>query len=239
MTGVAVGEPGLVRARFVRRYKRFLAEVVLDDSVEVVHVPNTGSMATLLHEGVDAWLAPAANRKRKLPCTLVLLGLPDGGLALIDTSQPNRLVYDAIVAGGIQELAGYAQHRREVPIGSAGSRCDLLLTADDGRRCWVEIKNCTQLGSEPGRCDFPDAVTERGARHLHELADRVAAGDRAVQFYLLSRSDCDRVGIARGIDPAYGAALDAALTAGVEVLVYRALLSPAGQGVGDRVQFAG
>ena len=239
MTATAAGGPGLVQARFVRRYKRFLAEVVLDGRSEIVHVPNTGSMATLRHAGADAWLARAANPKRKLLWTLVLLGLPDGGLALIDTSLPNRLVHEAVAAGRVAELAGYAQHRREVPIGSAGSRCDLLLTADDGRRCWVEIKNCTQLGSEPGRCDFPDAVTERGTRHLHELSERVAVGDRAVQFYLLSRTDCDRVGIARGIDPAYGAALDAAQKAGVEVVVYRARLSSAEQRVGERAIFVG
>ena len=97
--GAAVPGPGLVRGRFLRRYKRFFADIELDGTTVVAHLPNTGSMATLLHPGVDAWLAPATDPARKLRWTLVLLGLPGGGLALVDTGMPNRIVHDGIVAG--------------------------------------------------------------------------------------------------------------------------------------------
>jgi sugar fermentation stimulation protein A len=214
-------DAALIRARFLRRYRRFLADVDLDGTTVTVHVPNTGSMATVLHPGLDAWLRPASATAR-LPYTLVLLGLPGGHRALVDTAVPNRIVADAIAAGRIEGLRG--QVTREVRIDDH-SRCDLVVDDDRGRT-WVEIKNCTQAGAVPGRCDFPDAVTERGARHLAALSARVAAGDRAVQFYCLGRTDCDGVGVAATVDPAYAAAVRAAAAAGVRFLASRAILDP-------------
>jgi sugar fermentation stimulation protein A len=224
----------LIPAVFIRRYQRFLADVELDGRTVTVHVPNTGSMLTLQESGVTAWLRPALPG-RKLPFTLVLLGLPAGGLALVDTSVPNALVTEAVAAGAVPELAGYATHRREVAYGSRGSRIDLLLQHPDRPVCHVEVKNVTMRSTMvAGRADFPDARSERGAKHLAELADVARSGGRAVQFYLLSRDDCDRVGFAGGIDPLYAQAAREARDAGVEFLAYRARLAVDGLGLGER-----
>lgn len=225
----------VVHGVFLRRYKRFLADVDLEGRVVTAHLPNTGSMATLVNPGVDAWLRPATNPARKLPFTLTLLGIPDGGLALVDTSLPNAVVAEGIAAGAVPELSGYQQVRREVVYGSQGSRVDLLLTSPDRPPCYVEIKNVTMRSSvDPQRADFPDAKTARGAKHLAELSEVVRAGSRAVQFYLVSRTDCRSMGIAAEIDAAYMQALRQAHAAGVEVLAYRAEVSETGVTVGQR-----
>ena len=137
----------LERGRFQRRYKRFFADVERDDgSVVVSHLPNTGSMATLLHDNVDAFIRFDGNPKRKLQWTLTLLGTTGGGLALVDTALPNRIVEEGVLAGAIPELSGYPRLRREVKYGEQNSRIDLLLEGDQGP-CYVEVKNCTMASS--------------------------------------------------------------------------------------------
>ena len=226
---------------FVRRYKRFFADVVLEDGREIVaHCPNTGSMKTLLREGAPAFVTPNDDPKRKLKYTLTLLGLPRRKLAMVDTSLPNGLVADAITAGRIPELGGYDGLRREVRYGSRNSRIDIVLDPAEGEdrtSCWVEVKNCTMASStSPGRCDFPDAVTSRGLKHLEEMADLAREGARVVQFYLVSRTDCDRCGIASEIDPAYRDGLLAARDAGVEVLCYRLAITRRKLTMGERCE---
>ncbi len=220
----------LVRATLLRRYKRFLADVRLGDGTTVIaHVPNTGSMATLLHPDGTAWLLPAANPERKLRWTVVLLATPGDGLAVVDTSLPNRLVQEAIVASGISELAGYSGCRREAAYGSRGSRADFHLSGHRARPdAMIEVKNVTMLG-QGDRAEFPDAVSERGQKHLLELADEVHAGRRGVQFYLVDRTDCTRCGIAATIDPVYAAGVRTAASAGVEFLAYRVAIAQRGE----------
>ena len=209
------------------RYNRFLADVErADGSVITVHVPNTGSMATLNNPGCSAWIAAAANPARKLAWTLTLVGTPGGGLAVVDTQWPNRLVAAGITAGRVPALAGYPVLTREVPFGTRRSRVDLMLsghaTAPDAM---VEVKNVTMLGA-PGRADFPDAVSERGQKHLAELTDVARAGGVAVQFYLVDRTDCQAAGIAASIDPAYARAAAIAKEAGVRFLAHRVEIQP-------------
>ena len=228
----------LIEARFLRRYQRFFADVRLaDGSVVQAHVPNTGSMRTLLAGEATAWLRPADNPHRKLHWTLVLLATPDGGLAVVDTALPNAVVAAGIAAGLVPELAGYASLRREVPYGLA-SRIDLRLEHPERPACLVEIKNVTMASSEDAqRADFPDAVTVRGRTHLSELAAQARVGQRCVQFFLVDRSDREACGIASEIDPAYAHALREAMVAGVEVLAYRADISPHGIAIGTRCPF--
>ena len=207
-------------ATFVRRYKRFFADARFPDGTEVTaHCPNTGTMKTLLDEGSPAWLRAADDPKRKLQESLVLLGVP-GGVALVDTALPNAIVAEGIEAGALPSLTGYDTIRREVKVGS--SRIDLLLSdaTDGGPDCYIEVKNVTMASAHvPGRADFPDAVTERGRKHLGELGELVAAGHRAVQLFLLGRTDCASVGVADEIDPKYGETLREVVAAGVEVVV--------------------
>lgn len=215
----------LVRGVFLRRYKRFFADVEIPGVGTVTaHCANTGTMRTLLEEGAPAWLRHSTDPKRKLAYTLVLLGVP-GGRALVDTSLPNRIVAEAIEEGTIPTLSGYGSLRREVKVGER-SRLDIQLEnpADgSGRACAIEVKNVTMRSEDrAGRGDFPDAVTDRGRKHLDELATLAEGGTRAVQLYFLGRTDCDRVGVASSIDPAYAAALERARDCGVEVVAVRA-----------------
>jgi len=211
--------PPLIPARLVKRYKRFLADVVLEGSAETLtaHCPNPGSMMGLKAPGSRVWLSVSDNPKRKLTHTLELVEA-DGALVAINTNNPNRLAEEAIRAGTIPELAAFSQLRREVKYG-AGSRVDLLLEGSGGALTYVEVKNC-HLMRTPGLAEFPDSVTSRGAKHLRDLAAMVAAGHRAAMLFIVQRPDCNRFSTAPDLDPAYDAGLRDAAGAGVDVLVY-------------------
>ena len=226
----------LVRGTLVRRYKRFLADVELvGGELITAHCANPGSMLGLHAPGSEVWLSPSRNPKRKLKYSWELLAV-DGGLVGINTAHPNGLVEEAVRAGRIAELAGYAGLRREVKYG-VNSRIDLLL--DDPARpdCYVEVKN-VHLMRAPGLAEFPDSVTKRGAKHLVELAAMVAAGHRAVMVYLVQRTDCDRFATAADIDPDYAAGLARALEAGVEAICYDCAITTDGIEVAGRLPLA-
>ncbi len=211
----------LVHGTLIKREKRFLVHVRLDDGREVIaHTNNTGTMLGCNTPGSPVWLSPADNPQRKLKWTYELIKA-DGVLVGINTAVPNRLAQEGVEDGTVAELQGYDRLRREVRYGE-GSRVDLLLENDDAR-CWVEVKNVTL--TRDGAALFPDAVTERGRKHLRELSAMVASGDRAAMLYVVQRADAERFGPADDIDPAYGAALREAAAAGVEALCYRAQVS--------------
>ena len=208
--------PGIL----VKRYKRFLADVILEDGTKVTaHCPNPGRMTGLMTPGSKIWLSHSDNPKRKLPFTFELFE-DENGLVGINTGYPNTIVSEAITEGRIPELAGYETIRREVNYGDR-SRIDVLLEDSARGRCWVEIKNVhlkRDTGVIPGIAEFPDSVTTRGARHLNELANQVKNGDRAVMVYLVQRMDCDRFCIAGDIDSDYQKAFIHAENGGVEML---------------------
>jgi sugar fermentation stimulation protein A len=210
-------------ARFLRRYKRFFAEVELPDGSRLTaHCPNTGSLAGCLVPGARVWLRDSGNAARKLRHTWQAIEL-DGTWVNVDTSLPNRVVAAAVRAGRVPELAGYAALRTEVAYGRS-SRIDLLL--EDPRRgtCHVEIKSTTLVDGPAAL--FPDAVTERGTKHLTELARLARAGHRAVQFFFVNRADVTRFRPADTIDPTYTRALRRAAKAGVELLACTARVEP-------------
>lgn len=205
----------LVSGRLVKRYKRFLADVILDDDGGEVtaHCANPGSMLGLKEPGSKVWLSLSDNPKRKLKFSWEVIEA-DGALVGINTSHPNKLVEEALEDGRIDALSGFKTLRREVKYGK-NSRIDLLLEAEDGSKTYVEVKN-VHLMRKPGLAEFPDSVTARGAKHLAELADMVAEGHKAAMVFLVQRPDCDRLNLAADIDPAYAAAFEAASNAGVE-----------------------
>ena len=214
-------ERPLVPGRLIRRYKRFLADVELEDGREVTaHCANPGSMLGLNMPGLKVWLEPNDDPKRKLKFSWKLVEL-DSGLAGIDTSVPNKVVAEALAARQIPELDAYTTIRPEQKYGK-NSRIDFLLTGDGRPDAYVEVKN-VHLMRTPGLAEFPDSVTARGAKHLADLADEVARGNRAVMLYIVQMQGPDRFDLARDIDPAYGAAFDIAASQGVEVLVWRCM----------------
>jgi sugar fermentation stimulation protein A len=207
----------LTHGRLVRRYKRFFADVALDDgTVVTAHCPNTGTMEGVAEPGSEVWLSRSDNPKRKLAHTWELVR-PAGATSLvgINPMAANRIVAEAFEKG-VARPPGYDAVRREVPYGEK-SRVDFLLTGNGQPDCYAEVKN-VHLMRTPGLAEFPDAVTARGTKHLGELAAVKRAGYRALMIFLVQREDCDRFAVAADIDPAYGAALDQALAAGVEVL---------------------
>ena len=217
----------LVAGTLIQRYKRFLADVRLDDGTLITGTcPNTGSMIGLKAPGQRVWLSTSDKPTRKYRHTweLVEADLGKGPkLVGINTQHPNKLVEEAIRAGKMPSVTGYAELKREQKYGK-NSRIDILLADPKRGLAYVEVKN-VHLSRRAGLAEFPDSITERGTKHLAELADMVADGHKAVMVFLIQRSDVTKLSLARDIDANYGRAMDAARAAGVEVVALKCKLS--------------
>ncbi|HKS13802.1 MAG TPA: DNA/RNA nuclease SfsA [Pseudomonas sp.] len=212
--------PELEQARLLRRYKRFLADIELANGEQItIHCPNTGSMLNCMREGGQVWFSRSNDPKRKLPGTWEISETPQGRLACINTGRANGLVEEALRAGRISELAGFSTLRREVAYGQEGSRVDFRLEFPEGP-AYVEVKSVTLGYPDTPVAAFPDAVTQRGAKHLRELAALARQGIRAVQLYCVNLTGIEAVRPADEIDATYAEALRAAVADGVEVLAY-------------------
>jgi sugar fermentation stimulation protein A len=223
----------LTRGRLKQRYKRFFADVVLDDGREITaHCPNPGAMLGLNAPGLACWLSRSDDPKRKLAHTLEIVEA-NGAATVVNTLLPNRLVAEALAADAIPELAGYALHRREVKYGAA-SRVDFLLEAAGRPAAWVEVKGVT-LHRGGGLAEWPDCVSARGARHMAELGEMARRGDRAAVLFVVLRADCDRFDLARDLDPTFAAAFDQVRADGVEALVYACEVSSERIALGRRL----
>ncbi len=233
--------PPLHDGTLLRRYKRFLADVRLDDGREVTaHCPNPGRMTSCAIPGGRVRLTANDDPRRKLKWTWQTATAEDGrATILINTNLANGVVVEGIRAGAIPALSGYTGLRTEVRYGTENrSRIDVLLSGPTGARaggpedCYVEVKSVT-LRVEDGRAAFPDAKTDRGRKHLDELAAVAAAGHRAVQLFLVSRDDVTAVRPADEVDPRYAAALRRVAAAGVEVMAVQAIFD------GDQIRCGG
>jgi sugar fermentation stimulation protein A len=218
----------LVSGTLVQRYKRFLADVRLDNGEAITATcPNTGSLLGLNTPGLRVWLSLSDNPTRKYRHTLEMVEVDLGrgpSLVGINTGHPNRLVADAIAAGQIKPLSGYAGLRREVKYGR-NSRIDILLEDASRGTCYVEIKNVHMM-RKSGLAEFPDCITARGVKHLRELADMVRLGHRAVMVYLVQRNDAKSFTLARDLDATYAEAFSIATAAGVEAIALKCRMSP-------------
>lgn len=227
----------LIPARLIKRYKRFLADCRLEGGEEdgrevTAHCANPGSMMGLAEPGCRIWLEPNDDPKKKLKFGWRLVDHENGHFTGVDTSVPNRALKAALEARVFPELGAYDRVRPEVKYGE-NSRIDFLLeggpNGDD--LTYVEVKSVT-LSRAPGLAEFPDSVTARGAKHLAELENMLREGHRAVMFYLVQRTDCDRFDLARDIDPTYASAFAQARAAGVEVICYDTKITPEGVEIG-------
>jgi len=211
-------------ARLIRRYKRFLADVIFDDGQALtVYCPNTGSMLNCAESGSRIWMSHSDDAKRKYEHTWQLVETDPGTLACIHSALANRVVKEAVLADQIAELKGYDQVQSEVRYGEEKSRIDLLLSRED-EQCYIEIK-CVTLHMGEGLGLFPDAVSARGTKHLRELAAMKRQGHRAVLFFCVQNTAIDRVAAAVEIDALYAQTLLEVMAAGVEVLVYNTIIS--------------
>jgi len=212
---------GLMSGRLRTRYKRFFADIELDTGeIITAHVPNPGKMLGLLAPGTPALLTPLNDPKKKLQYRLEALqakGLSEDVWVGVNTQWPNRVVMKAATDGLIPTLHGYTVLTPEVKYG-ANSRIDILASGHrDQPNAYVEVKN-VHFSRQDGLAEFPDCVTLRGAKHLHELIEMVRHGFRAVVVFCVQRHDVRRFDIARDCDPGFSRAYDAARAAGVEFI---------------------
>jgi sugar fermentation stimulation protein A len=222
----------LVSGTLIQRYKRFLADVKLD-SGEIVTAacPNTGTMLGLTTPRLRVWLSRSESTTRKYPHTLEIVEHKDVGPIGINTSHPNKLVEEAIAEAKIPQLMDYTSLRREVKYGT-NSRIDLLLEDLHKPSCYVEVKNVT-LYRQSGLAEFPDCRTERGEKHLREMAEMVKRGHRAIMVYCIQGGDAKSFTLTPDLDPSYVAAFQLARKAGVEAIALTCHVGP------DRIEVTG
>lgn len=218
-------EQPLKKAKLIKRYKRFLADVVLeDDSETTMHVANTGAMTGCAEPNDWVWYSTSPNPKRKYPFSWELTQTQAGHFICVNTIRANTIAEEGINAGVISELSDYQTLTREVKYGEENSKIDVLLSDNNKVDCFVEVKSVTLYRGD-GQGAFPDAVTTRGQKHLRELMSIKAAGNRAVLLFVVLHSGIESVSCAGDIDPKYAQLLEQAIESGVEVLVYGCTIS--------------
>ncbi|MBS9441751.1 DNA/RNA nuclease SfsA [Photorhabdus heterorhabditis] len=228
--------PPLQSATLIRRYKRFLADVITPEGETLtIHCANTGAMTGCATPGDTVWYSTSDNPKRKYPNSWELTETQDGHWICVNTLRANDLVAEAIKQNAISEFSEYKKISREVKYGEERSRIDLLLQAEQQVNCYIEVKSVTLLQNNCGY--FPDAVTTRGQKHLRELQHIVEQGQRAVLFFAVLHSGIKQVAAAAHIDDNYSSLLEQAQNSGVEVICYQANLTEKGMVLGDKLTF--
>ena len=206
----------LLSGVFIKRYKRFLVDVILKSKKLTVHCPNSGSMLGLLSEGNNVWISKSDNLKRKLQYTLEIIQVNKTMIG-VNTFNTNKIVFEALSKGKIKELLKYDKIESEVKFGS-NSRFDFLLS-NKKEKCLLEVKNVT-LSRNRSIAEFPDAITSRGKKHLDELIKAKSKGYESFMLFVIQRNDCESFKISRDIDPVYYETLNKAKKNGVKMLCY-------------------
>ena len=219
--------PALQPARLIKRYKRFLADVITPQGETLtIHCANTGAMTGCATPGDTVWYSTSDSLTRKYPHSWELTQTQQGHWICVNTLRANQLVREAIQADIVASLTGYSSIQAEVKYGAERSRIDFLLQADNRRNCYIEVKSVTLL--DKGKGYFPDAVTVRGQKHLRELAKIAENGERAVLFFAVLHSGIEDVSPARHIDAQYAELLAQAQQSGTEIICYKAQFSTTG-----------
>ena len=214
----------LQKAILIKRYKRFLADVILaDGTTTTIHVANTGAMTGCAEAGDIVWYSTSTNLKRKYPLSWEITEKPNGDMICVNTIRANQLIEEALLAKKISPLAHFQSLTREVKYGEENSKIDFLRTDSAAVNTYIEVKSVTLLFEQQGY--FPDAITTRGQKHLRELTEMAKNGSRAVLLFTVLHSGIEKVSAAHHIDAKYSLLLKQAQDAGVEVLCYKAELS--------------
>ncbi|MCD9472245.1 DNA/RNA nuclease SfsA [Photobacterium phosphoreum] len=229
--------PPLQAAILIKRYKRFLADIELSNNeIRTIHCANTGAMTGCADSGTTVWYSTSDNKKRKYPNSWELAHTEANDWICVNTIQANHLVKEAIEQQQIPELSGYDNLRTEVKYGTENSRIDLLLESQQRQPCYIEVKSVTLLANN-GQGYFPDAVTTRGQKHLRELTQMAQQGSRAVLFFAVLHTGINKVNVAQHIDAEYAQLLQQAVSAGVEIICYRATINATEIKLEDCIQF--
>lgn len=232
MTNPLITWPPLLRGTLLRRYKRFMADVELDEgTVITTHCPNSGRMLSCSEPGRTVHMSISGRPGRKFPYTWEMIEMPES-LVVVNTMRANQIARSAIEQDLIPELSGYSSIRQEVRIGDH-SRIDLLLTGQGRAPCLIEVKSSTLV--EQGTAMFPDAVTERGLKHVRELELMCRKGYRSVMLFIIQRMDACSFIPAAHIDPAYATGLQTAHKEGIEVLAYDTVIDLSGIALGRNI----
>jgi len=211
----------LVHGTLIKRYMRFLADIKLDsDEIVTAHCTNSGTMKSCLETGAEVYLSPVDDPNRKTKFTWEMIKI-NGDWVGINTSNPNKLAFEAVKAGQIEKLKGYTEVQAEVKFDD--SRFDLM-AKNANETCFIEVKNVTL--KEGKYALFPDAVTSRGKKHLETLVKVKEQGMRAVMLYIIQRTDVEIFSTAKQIDPEYSKALKVAYDKGVEIIPLQVKVTP-------------
>ena len=217
----------------IKRYKRFFVDVKIDNKTVTAHCPNTGSMMGLLEKGNKVWLSKSDNPKRKLKYTLQVIE-SNGSKVGVNTHLTNKIALDAIYKSKIQNFKNYDFVKQEIKFGN-NTRFDLLLTKKN-KKIFIEVKNVT-LSRQKGIAEFPDAITSRGQKHIQELLNANKQGYNIYLLFVIQRDDCNKLKIAKDIDPKYCELLTKAVKKNLNILCYDCKFSPKGIKLNRKVKF--
>jgi sugar fermentation stimulation protein A len=231
--------PHLQCGILIKRYKRFLADIELEDGTPLtIHCANTGAMTGCAEPGSQVWFSTSDNPKRKYPNSWELTHTQQGNTICVNTLRANAIAVEAIKNDRIPELSGYSELKTEQGYGSENSRIDLLLRHPDKADCFVEVKSVTLLSDKVEHLgQFPDAVTTRGQKHLRELTDQAIEGNRAILLFMVLHSGIEQVSVAQHIDNNYSLLLQKAQESGVEILCYKVDLSVSKMSISHKLPF--
>ena len=222
----------LTHGTLIQRYKRFLADVKLDDGEKTTaHCTNSGSMKSCLEEGAEVYMTPVDDPKRKTKFTWEMIKI-NGSWVGINTNVPNRIAFEAVQNNKIEQLSGYDTVKREVTF--ENSRFDIY-AENSQEKAFIEVKNVTLKDGKFAR--FPDAVTKRGKKHLKSLMRVKEQGMRAVMLYVIQRKDIDIFAPAGDIDPEYAEILVQAFRKGVEIIPVQASVTPEEIKISNEIPF--
>ena len=223
----------LISGELIKRYKRFFVDVKIDNKTVTAHCPNTGSMMGLLEKGNKVWLSKSDNPKRKLKYTLQVIE-SNGSKVGVNTHLTNKIALDAIYKSKIQNFKNYDFVKQEIKFGN-NTRFDLLLTKKN-KKIFIEVKNVT-LSRQKGIAEFPDAITSRGQKHIHELLNANKQGYNIYLLFVIQRDDCNKLKIAKDIDPKYCELLTKAVKKNLNILCYDCKFSTKGIKLNRKIKF--